>query len=49
MDKIRKKITHVFKDNGFSIAIMANLVEVNFLDVSMSKNQNHINLINAKL
>ena len=32
-DKIRKKIIRVFKDNGFSIDIVSNLVEVNFLDV----------------
>ena len=32
-DKIRKKIIHIFKDNGFSIDIVTNLKEVNFLDV----------------
>ena len=31
-DKIRKKIIHVFKDNGFSIDIMTNLVEVTYLN-----------------
>ena len=32
--KIRKKIIHVFKDNGFSTDIVTKLVEVNFLDVT---------------
>ena len=41
-DKIRKKIIHVFKDNGFSIDIMTNLVEVNFLDVTFNqRNRSH--------
>ena len=35
-DKIRKKISQVFKDNGFSIDIVTNLVEVNFLDVTFN-------------
>ena len=35
-DKIRKKIIHVFKDNGFSIDIVTNVVEVNFLDVTFN-------------
>ena len=35
-DKIRKKIIQVFKDNGFSIDIVTNLVEVNFLDVTFN-------------
>ena len=35
-DKIRKKIIQVFKDNGFSIDIVTNLVEVNFLDVKFN-------------
>ena len=39
-DKIEKKIIQVFKDNGFSIDIVTNLVEVNFLDITF-------NLINA--
>ena len=30
-DKTRKKIIQVFKDNDFSIEIVTNLVEVNFL------------------
>ena len=30
-DKTRKKIIRVFKDNDFSIEIVTNLVEVNFL------------------
>ena len=32
-DKIRKKIIHVLKNSGFSIDIVTNVVEVNFLDV----------------
>ena len=32
-EKVRKKIIPVFKDNGFSIDIVTNLVKVNFLDV----------------
>ena len=35
-DKIRKKIIHVFKDNGFSIDIVTNLVEINVLDVTFN-------------
>ena len=35
-DKIRKKIIQVFKDNGFSIDIVTNLVEFNFLDVTFN-------------
>ena len=35
-DKIRQKIIHVFKDNGFSIDIVTNLVEVNFLGVAFN-------------
>ena len=35
-DKIRKKIIQVFKDNGFNIDIVTNLVEVNFLDVTFN-------------
>ena len=35
-DKIRKKIIKVFKDNGFNIDIVTNLVEVNFLDVTFN-------------
>ena len=35
-DKIRQKIIHVFKDNGFSIDIVTNLVEVNFLGVEFN-------------
>ena len=35
-DKIRKKIIQVFKDNGFSIDIVTNLVETNFLDVTVN-------------
>ena len=34
--KIRKKIIQIFKDNGFSIDIVTNLVEVNFLDVTFN-------------
>ena len=36
MDKIRKKIIHIFKDNVFSIDIVTNLVEVNFLYVTFN-------------
>ena len=36
VDKIRKKIIQVFKDNGFSIGTVINLVEVNFLDVTFN-------------
>ena len=32
MDKIRKRMIKVFKDNSFGIDIVTNLVEVNFLD-----------------
>ena len=35
-DKIRKKIIQVFKNIGVSIDILTNLVEVNFLDVTVS-------------
>ena len=35
-DKIRKKIIKVFKDNGFGIDIVTNLVEVNFSDVTFN-------------
>ena len=35
-DKIRKKLIQVFKDNGFSIDIVTNLVEFNFLDVTFN-------------
>ena len=35
-DKFRKKTIHVFRDNGFSIDIMANLVEVNFLGLTLT-------------
>ena len=35
-DKIRKKTIHVFKDNGFSIDIVTNLLKVNFLDVTFN-------------
>ena len=35
-DKIRKKIIQVIKDNGFSIDIVTNLVEANFLDVTVN-------------
>ena len=35
-DKIRKKIIHVFKDNGFSIEIRTGLVEVNFLNITFN-------------
>ena len=35
-DKIRKKIIHVFQDNGFSIDIVTNLVEINVLDVTFN-------------
>ena len=35
-DKIRKKTIHVFKDNGFSIDIVTNLVKVSFLDVTFN-------------
>ena len=35
-DKIRNKIIQVFKDNGFSIDIVTNLVEVSFLDVTFN-------------
>ena len=34
--KTRKKIIQVFKDNGFSIDIVTNLVEDNFLDVTFN-------------
>ena len=33
-DKIRKKIIQFFRDNGFSIDIVTNLVENNFLEVT---------------
>ena len=36
MDKIRKKIIHIFKDNVFSIDIVTNLVDVNFLYVTFN-------------
>ena len=36
MDKIREKIIQVVKDNGFSIDIVTNLMEVNFLDVTFN-------------
>ena len=36
MDKIRKKQIRVFKDNGFSIDIVANLVKLKFLDVTLN-------------
>ena len=35
-DKIRKKMIQVFKDNGFSIDIVTNLMEVNFLEVTFN-------------
>ena len=35
-DKIRKKIIQVSKDHRFSIDIVTNLVEVNFLDVKFN-------------
>ena len=35
-DKIRKKIIQVIKGNGFSIDIVTNLVEANFLDVTVN-------------
>ena len=35
-DKIRKKMMEVFKDNGFSIDIVTNLVEANFLHVTFT-------------
>ena len=35
-DKIREKIIQVVKDNGFSIDIVTNLMEVNFLDVTFN-------------
>ena len=35
-DKIRKKIIKVFKDNGFGIDIVTNLVEVNFSNVTFN-------------
>ena len=35
-DKIREKIIQVVKDNGFSIDIVTNLMEVNFLDATFN-------------
>ena len=35
-DKIREKIIQVVKDNGFSIDIVTNLMEVNFLHVTFN-------------
>ena len=35
-DKIRKKMMEVFKDNGFGIDIVTNLVEANFLHVTFT-------------
>ena len=35
-NKIRKKIIHAFKDNSFSINIVTNLVEANFLHVTFN-------------
>ena len=35
-DKFRKKTIHIFRDNGFSIDIVTNLVEVNFLAVTFN-------------
>ena len=35
-NKIRKKTIYAFKDNGFSIDIVTNLVKVNFLDVTFN-------------
>ena len=35
-DKIRKKIMKVFKDYGFSIDIMTNVLEVNFFNVTFN-------------
>ena len=35
-DKTRKKRIQVFKDNSFSFNIATNLVEVNFLDVTLN-------------
>ena len=34
-ERTRKKITKIFKDNGFSITIDMNLLKVNYLDTSM--------------
>ena len=34
-DKVRKKISRVFKDTGFSLEIETNLKEVDFLDISL--------------
>ena len=34
-DKVRKKISRVFKDIGFSLEIETNLKEVDFLDISL--------------
>ena len=48
-DKIRKKIIQVFKDNGFSIDIVTNLAEVNFLDVTFNLKMNHIDLIQSRM
>ena len=36
IDKIRKKMIKVFKNNSFGIDIVTNLVEVNFLDVTFN-------------
>ena len=35
-NKIRKKTIYAFKDNGFSIDIVTNLVKVNFLNVTFN-------------
>ena len=48
-DKIRKKIIQVFKDNGFSIDIVTNLVEVNFVDVTFNLKMDHIDLIQIQM
>ena len=48
-DKFRKKISQVFQDNGFSIDIVTNLVEVNSLDVTFNLKMDHIDLIQSRM
>ena len=38
LDIIKKKLCKIFKDNGLSITIQANLKVVNFLDVTLDLN-----------
>ena len=38
MDQSIKKLIQVFKDNGFSIDIVTNVVKVDFLDITFNLN-----------